>query len=311
MPSAVTSAVSTNLCAVLSSRNTGRGVLVLKAVQTAPSSCVLATSAPGSTSTPRTFVDTALVPYRFIPTPSTVSVMDVLLAVIGAAIATALGVELFLGWRKRKRLHAELWAIAFGAYAVATWALAFGLAFGWTSVSFRTFYYLGAIANISLLAVGSVALWRERVAKRLLPVVNLWLVLGFFATFLAPFVAPLPAEAVPEGSEVFDFTFMIEALTLPGPRLFAAISGAIGSIVIIGFALVSAIGSWRSNRRLAYGNILIIGGVLVPAFGGSLTALGESSALAISLAVGITLLWFGYHMASSARPGKVPPEGRT
>jgi hypothetical protein len=51
---------------------------------------------------------------------------------------------------------------------------------------------------------------------------------------------------------------------------------------------------------LAYGNILIISGVLVPAFGGSLTALGESSALAISLALGITLLWLGYHMASSA-----------
>ena len=226
--------------------------------------------------------------------------MDVLLAVIGAAIATALAVELFVGWRDRKRLHAEIWAIAFGAYAVATWALAVGLGFGWTSVSFRTFYYLGAIANISLLAVGSVALWRERTARRLLPVVNLWLVFGFFATFLAPFVAPLPADTVPEGSEVFDFTFMIDALTLPGPRLFAAISGAVATIVIIGFSLVSAVGSWQSNRRLAYGNILIISGVLVPAFGGSLTALGESSALAISLALGITLLWLGYHMASSA-----------
>lgn len=227
--------------------------------------------------------------------------MDVLLAVVGAAIATALAIELFVGWRSRKRLHAELWAIAFGAYAVATWALAAGLALGWTSFSFRTFYYLGAIANISLLAVGSVALWRERVAKRVLPVVNLWLVFGFFATFLAPFVSALPSEGVPEGSEVFDFTFMIEALTLPGPRLFAAVSGAIGSIVIITLAVVSAAQSWRPNRRLAYGNLLIVGGVLIPAFGGSLTALGESSALAISLAAGITLLWWGYHMASSAR----------
>jgi hypothetical protein len=238
--------------------------------------------------------------YRFRSIAYTVCLMDVLLAVVGASIATALAVELFVGWRERKRLHAEIWAIAFGAYAVATWALAFGLGFGWTSFSFRTFYYLGAIANISLLAVGSVALWRERVAKRLLPLVNLWLVFGFFATFLAPFVSPLPANTVPEGSEVFEYTFMIDALTLPGPRLLAAISGAVGSIVIIGFALVSAVRSWRSNRRRSYGNILIVGGVLAPAFGGSLTALGESSALAISLAVGITLLWLGYHMASGS-----------
>ncbi|MFV2000265.1 MAG: hypothetical protein ACC654_07875, partial [Acidimicrobiia bacterium] len=92
--------------------------------------------------------------------------MDVLLAIIGAGIATAFAVQLYVSWRARRRLHAEIWTIAFGAYAVATWTLAYGLGFGWTSFSFRTFYFLGAIANISLLAVGSVALWRESAAKR-------------------------------------------------------------------------------------------------------------------------------------------------
>lgn len=198
-------------------------------------------------------------------------------------------------------VHAEIWATAFGAYAIAMWALAFGLGFGWTSVSFRIFYYLGAIANISLLAIGSVALWRESGANRIRPIVSLSLVFGFFATFLAPFVAPLPTSGIPEGSEVFGFTFMIESLTLPGPRLFAAVSGAVGSLVIIGFAAVSATRSWRTNRKLAYGNLLIVGGVLVPAVGGSLTALGESSALAISLAIGVALLWLGYRWASTSQ----------
>ncbi len=227
--------------------------------------------------------------------------MDVVLAVFGAAIATAFAVQLFITWRVRKRFHAEIWVVAFGAYAVATWSLAHGLAFGWTSISFRAFYFLGAIANISLLAVGSLALWRESAGRRALTPVSLLLVFGFFSTFLAPFVTSLPGEGIPEGSEVFDFTFMIETLTLPGPRLFAAVSGAIGSIVIILLAVISATRSWRSNRRLAYGNLLIVGGVLAPAFGGSLTALGESSALAVSLALGITLLWWGYRWATTAR----------
>ncbi len=227
--------------------------------------------------------------------------MDVILAVIGAAIATAFAVQLFITWRARKRFHAEIWVVAFGAYAFAMWALAHGLAFGWTSISFRAFYFLGAIANISLLAVGSLALWRESAGRRALAPVSLWLVFGFFSTFLAPFVTSLPSEGIPEGSEVFDFTFMIEAVTLPGPRLFAAVSGAVGSIVIILLAAISATRSWRTNRRLAYGNLLIVGGVLLPAFGGSLTALGESSALAVSLALGITLLWWGYRWASTAR----------
>jgi hypothetical protein len=73
LPGYAPSALSTNPCVVLSSRNTSSCVLVLSSVQTAPSpstswspSCVLATSAPGSTSTPRTFVDRALASSSFI-----------------------------------------------------------------------------------------------------------------------------------------------------------------------------------------------------------------------------------------------------
>ena len=53
--------------------------------------------------------------------------MDVFFSIIGASVATWLAIELLRSWRSSKRLHAEIWAIAFGAYAVAMWALAFGL----------------------------------------------------------------------------------------------------------------------------------------------------------------------------------------
>lgn len=229
--------------------------------------------------------------------------MNVLLSVIGALVATWLAAQLFRTWRIRRRLHAEIWTMAFTAYALAMWAMVFGLAFGWTSFSFRSFYFLGAIANISLLAAGSIALHSDKGGRRALKVVTLWLVFGFFATFLSPLVESLPVSSIPEGSDVFGFTFPIEALTLAGPRLFAAISGAVGSLVIIGLALVSAVRSWKTMRRLAYGNLLIMAGALVPAFGGSLTALGESAALTVSLTLGIVLLWAGYGLASTARSG--------
>lgn len=196
--------------------------------------------------------------------------------------------------------------MAFAAYAIASWALAVGLTFGWTTFSFRIFYFFGAIANIPLLAAGSIALADERAGRVATKVVTLWVVFGFFATFLAPFLARLPPTAVPEGSEVFDFTFAIDALTLPGPRWFAAISGAVGSIVVIGLALVTVARVWSTNRRLARGNVLIVLGVIAPALGGSLTALGESAALTLSLVVGITLLWFGYRLASTARASRRP-----
>jgi hypothetical protein len=225
--------------------------------------------------------------------------MDVFLSIIGASVATWLAIELLRSWRSSKRLHAEIWAFAFAAYALAMWALAFGLGVGWTSFSFRSFYFLGAIANIALLAAGSISLHSVTWGKRAMNVTALWLVFGFFATFLAPFTEPLPSSGIPEGSEVFGFTFMIEVLSLPGPRMFAAISGAVGSIIIIVLAAISVVRSWNSMRRLAYGNLLIVAGTIVPATGGSLTALGESAALSLTLTIGILLLWWGYKLASA------------
>ncbi len=227
--------------------------------------------------------------------------MDVILSIIAASIATWFTRELLVSWRARRRLHAEIWTWAFGAYSIATWALVFGLAFGWSSFSFRSFYFFGAIANIPLLAAGSIALANDRAGRVALHVTTLWIVLGFFATFLAPFVGALPASGIPEGSEVFGFTFSIDALTLPGPRMFAAISGSVGTIIVVGLALTTAVRVRRQSPQLARGNMLIVAGVLVPAIGGSLTALGESAALSVSLAVGIILLWWGYRLASGAR----------
>jgi len=225
------------------------------------------------------------------------------LSIVGASVASWLAIVLVATWRTRRRLHAEIWSFAFGAYALATWALAFGLGFGWTSFSFRSFYFLGAIANIPLLAAGSVALRSERGGRVAMNVASLWLILGFFATFFAEITEPLTSGGIPDGSDVFGFTFQLDALTLPGPRMFAALSGAVGTLIIIGLALVSVARSWRPTRRLAYGNLLIVAGTLVPATGGSLTALGASAALSVTLTVGILLLWAGYTMASTARSG--------
>ncbi|MGI9529684.1 MAG: hypothetical protein ACR2NG_08235 [Acidimicrobiia bacterium] len=226
--------------------------------------------------------------------------MDLILAVAAAVIASWFCVELWRSSRASERLHTEIWTAAFAAYALATWALVAGLGLGWTSLSFRTFYFFGAVANIPLLAAGSIALASERAGRVALKITVLWIVFGFFSVFLAPFAGLLPADSIPEGSDVFGFTFMIDAMSLPGPRMFAAISGAVGTIVVVGLALASAVRSWASNRRRAYGNLLIVAGTLAPAFGGSLTALGESVALSVSLAVGIVLLYSGYRLASSA-----------
>jgi hypothetical protein len=93
----------------------------------------------------------------------------------------------------------------------------------------------------------------------------------------------------------------------PGPRIVAAISGAVGTIVVVGLALVSAARFWGANRRLAVGNLLIAAGTLAPAFGGTLSALGRVGSFTPSLLLGVVLLWSGYRVATAARSVAAAP----
>ena len=229
--------------------------------------------------------------------------MDGFLATLAAAVATGFAIELWVSHRGRPRFHAAAWAIAISMYAVATWALALGLLAGWTDSGFRVFYFLGAILNIPVLALGSVALVRgERAARRVLPFLIGFMALGAWSTMVAPTVTPVASVGVPEGSAVFQ-RGMIEAEgvpPIPSPRTFAAIAGGVGTIVVIGLALWSGLRR-GSPPRVRAGNALIVAGTLAPAFGGSLTALGEGGAFAVSLLIGAILLWAGYRVASGAK----------
>ena len=64
---------------------------------------------------------------------------------------------------------------------------------------------------------------------------------------------------------------------------------------------MSAFRFWNKNREIVWGNLLIVGGTLAAASGGTGLALGESSAFAVSLLVAVTLIWAGYRVASGGR----------
>ncbi len=93
----------------------------------------------------------------------------------------------------------------------------------------------------------------------------------------------------------------IDGAPVPSPRTFAAIAGGVGSLVVVGLAIRAIAMTRRTNRRVMWGNVLIVLGTLAPATGGSFTALGEGSGLAVSLLVGASLLWAGYRIASGQR----------
>lgn len=225
--------------------------------------------------------------------------MDVFLALLAAGAATALTGELLLANRARPRLHVRAWAIAMMLYALATWMLVIGLTLGWSSGVFRLFYGLGAILNVPFLGIGSAYLvLGATTGRRLLEWFSLAGAFALFITFTAPFVAELPEDGLPAGSDVFAG---LSTVGPSGPRFYALVFNVVGSVLLVGLAAFSAVRFWSTNRRLVAGNVLIMLGGIFPAFGGSLFAVGETSAFALSLFLGASLLWAGFRVASGSR----------
>lgn len=191
----------------------------------------------------------------------------------------------------------RVWAIALAMFALAAVALASGTATGWDNGTFRAFYLLGAVVNVPWLAMGTVYLLvRPDVARRVLW--GLVLFTGFAAgVLLSCPMETVQGDAIPVGKDVFG------AL----PRILAAAGSGVAATVIVVGALVSA---WRFLRnpgitdhgRLAGANGLIALGTLVLSSGGLIQgAVGHDEAFALSLAVGISIIYSGFVLASGRR----------
>ena len=230
---------------------------------------------------------------------STVDVpMSALLATAAAVVATGFTATLVRSHLRRPRPYVAAWSVAMAMYSIATWALVVGTAGEWTELTFRAFYLFGAILNVLFLALGSAFLVAgNRVGTVLLVVFAAFGAGAAAVTLGAEFLAPLPASGVPAGSDVF--AAPSEGIT--SPRLWALVANTIGTALLVGIAIYSIVRFRVSNRRLVRGNLIIVVGTLAPAVGGSLTALGEGGALALSLLAGAGLLWWGFLVASGGR----------
>lgn len=107
---------------------------------------------------------------------------------------------------------------------------------------------------------------------------------------------PVPADHLPEGSELF----------APGIRGFAVGGNALGAVLVVVGAVTSA---WRmrghGTPHMVVGNLLIGLGVLIAASGGFLAFLGETASHAIAFAVGVTVMYAGFTRTTRV-PGAPP-----
>lgn len=225
--------------------------------------------------------------------------MDSALALLAALAALGFSADLWLDYRRRPRPHIAAFGTGMTMFAVATLTFYLGLAVGWSGPLYRVFYLFGAILNIPFLALGSMFLVVGRRSGHAMAIaLGALTAISTTLTTTVDFANPLPPSGVPH--DVFATGF--------GPRLFAIIGGATGSTILVILALVSALRFWKKNRSIVWGNLLIVGGTLAAASGGTGLALGESSAFAVSLLVAVTLIWSGYRVASGKRRSGDRPE---
>jgi hypothetical protein len=200
--------------------------------------------------------------------------------------------------------HQGAWTVALVLFAVASAALALGASTGWDDGTYRVFYCCGAILSVPWLALGTVFLMLGGRAGRGVRGVLVFLSgLAVGALVLAE-MEPVSGTEIPVGKDVF-----LQAL----PRVLAAVGSGVGATVVIVGALVALVRLVASpgvpgRGRLAAANALVAVGTLVLSSGGLVQGLvGDDEAFALSLAVGITVIYGGFLVADGVRRSGATP----
>jgi hypothetical protein len=213
------------------------------------------------------------------------------LAFLATAVATLFAQAMLVRWTRQRKPHEAAWAVSLAMFAVASVALATGVSTGWDRGTFRVFYLFGAVLNVPWLALGTVYLLvGERAGRRVRAVLLVFSGLAAGVLLAAPMHGDVAGSAIPVGKHVFDVF----------PRVLAAVGSGVAALVVFGGAVVSAIryARDRSVPRLAAANGLIALGTLVLSAGGTVQGVvGKDEAFALTLAVGIAVIYAGFLVA--------------
>jgi hypothetical protein len=225
------------------------------------------------------------------------------LAFLATAVASLFAQATLVRYTANRRPHQLAWTLALAMFALASAALATGTSTGWDRGTFRFFYLFGAVLNVPWLALGTVYLLRgEIVGRRVQWGLVLFSGLAAGVLLSAP-MKPVSGLAIPVGKDVFGAF----------PRILAAAGSSIAALVIFVGAIASAIRFARDRHspghaRLAAANVLIALGTLVLASGGLVQGIvGHDEAFALTLAIGISIVYGGFLVAEGARDRGLRP----
>jgi len=222
---------------------------------------------------------------------------QIALAAAATLVSLAFAATVFERWLDRRRPQDLAWATSLGLFAAGAASLWWGASAGWSPGSFRAFYAFGAVLNVPVLALGTVYLLVDRRrADRIAQLTVVACAVAAGVVVAAPIEPGFASDVLPQGSDVFG----------AGPRVVAAVASSVGALVVILGSLWSMVRLLRSSapkaRAGAVGNGLIVLGALVLSAGGLLNSvLDEMTGFAVSLLVGISLIFAGALVATGSR----------
>jgi hypothetical protein len=221
----------------------------------------------------------------------------ILLPILAALIALAFGIQLLVRSAGRRTWYEAVWGVAMLMFFVASSALVLGVADGWSSAEFRTYWLFGAVLTVPWLGLGELYLL---VRPRWIPHLLLVLLLG--ATAFAWMVvgdAPVSnalADEFPLGREVFGDGSAAHRLSqyYAYPGYLVLVVGAVWSALRI---------RGREELRTRFiGTLLIAVGATIVFVGSGIGAgFGNFAVFSIGHAVGIAVMYWGF-LTATRRP---------
>jgi len=240
-------------------------------------------------------------------TLATANQLNAALAGSATLVAAAFALSTFDRWHRRGQPHELAWTVAMTLFTVGSGALWWAEATGWSMFAFRVFFLAGAVLNVAWLALGTIYLLANKnIADQLRRALVVLSAFSAGVIAVAPTKRDIIAGEFPAARELFGVL----------PRVMAAVGSGVPALVIIFGALWS---TWRVVKsqtpnlksatqrkvvapgRLAFGNVFVALGTLVLSASGTLAGrLGKDRAFAVTLLVGLCILFVGFLVASNS-----------
>ncbi|RPI31598.1 MAG: hypothetical protein EHM70_11165 [Chloroflexota bacterium] len=226
------------------------------------------------------------------------------ISILSTLVTVVFTLAVFNRYRRRGGMHLLLWGIGLTFYGLGTLSEAIML-YTFNSLALKIWYISGAMLTAAWLGEGTVHLLvRKRgVAMALTAALAIVSLASIILVAMAPITSAAGSFNVqaPVSSQYKDILVRNGAIVL-----LTILLNIYGTLTMVGGAIYSAFLFWRkkvlANRML--GNILIAGGALMPAMGGSFIRAGLPDWLYLSEFIGAVLMFTGFLWATSAQPVK-------